>query len=324
VSYFIFASMEKKVVFLFLFCAVSIYSQKKFSREISFITENDLYTSTYDDRYYTNGMFLTFKYLSKEKKETLEKKIFAWEIGHKMYTPNKATTLDIKNHDRPFAGYLYSSFSVNRIYKNNQSFKTTLLLGVIGSNAFSKELQDFIHDAYGFRKAVGWKHQIKNALALNFNAEYNKFLVKDTSNHYDISWINSGKIGTVFTNITSGFLARAGFKPLQSLANSIAYNTAINAENTSYFRAVESFIFIKPSIRYVIYDTTLQGSFLNTNSRVTTKLVPLVFSLEIGFKFTANRFNFGYTFNYNTNKSKNLRFDNGHEYGAINFSYLLE
>ncbi|MFQ3181499.1 MAG: lipid A 3-O-deacylase, partial [Polaribacter sp.] len=54
------------------------------------------------------------------------------------------------------------------------------------------------------------------------------------------------------------------------------------------------------------------------------ELVPLVFSLEIGFKFTANRFNFGYTFNYNTNKSKNLRFDNGHEYGAINFSYLLE
>ena len=316
--------MRKKVPFLFLFCAFSLYSQKKFSKEISFITENDLYTSTYNDRYYTNGMFLSFKYVSKEKNENLEKKIFAWEIGHEMYTPNKASTLYIKNHDRPFAGYLYSSFSIHRIYKNNQSFKTTLQLGVIGSYAFSKELQNFIHGIYGFTKAVGWKHQIKNALALNFNAAYNKFLVKDTSNLYDISWINSGKIGTVFTNITSGFLARAGFKPLQSLANSIAYNTAINAENTSYFSAVESFIFIKPSIRYAIYDATLQGSFLNTNSEVTSELVPLVFNLEIGFKFTANRFNFGYTINYNTNKSKNLLFDNGHKYGAINLNYLLE
>jgi lipid A 3-O-deacylase len=316
--------MKKKMLFLFLPFTLSIFSQKKFSKEIVFITENDLYTSTYDDRYYTNGMFLSFKYLSKEKKETLEKKIFEWEIGHKIYTPNKATTLYIKNHDRPFAGYLYSSFSINRIYKNNQSFKTILQLGVIGSNAFSKELQDFIHDVYGFEKAVGWKYQIKNALALNFNAEYNKFLVKDTSNHYDLSWINSGKIGTVFTNIASGFLARIGFKPLQNLANSIAYNTNINNANTSYFKAVESFVFIKPSIGYTFYDATLQGSFLNPNSEITAELIPLVFSLEIGFKFTANRFNFGYTINYNTNKSKNLKFDNGHKFGAINFNYVLE
>jgi lipid A 3-O-deacylase len=316
--------MKKKVLLLFLFFAFNMYSQEKFSKEVSFITENDLYTSTYDDRYYTNGMFLSFKYLSKEKNENLEKKIFAWEIGHEMYTPKKAITRYIKNHDRPFAGYLYGSFSIYRIYKNNQSLKTTVQLGVIGSNAFSKELQNFIHDIYGFKKAVGWKHQIKNALALNFNAAYNKFLVKDTSNHYDISWINSGKVGTVYTNITSGFLARVGFKALQPLVNSIAYNTNINNKSTSYFNARESFLFIKPSVRYAFYDATLQGSFLNSNSEVTSELVPLVFNLEIGFKFTANRFNFGYTINYNTSKSKNLRFDNGHKYGAINFNYLLE
>jgi lipid A 3-O-deacylase len=316
--------MKKKLLFLFLFCVLGVYSQDKFSKEISFITENDVYTSTYDDRYYTNGMFLSFKYLSKEKNENLEKKIYTWEIGHEMYTPHKAITFDIKNHDRPFAGYLYSSFSINKIYKNSQSFKTTVQLGVIGSNAFSKELQDFIHDIYGFIKAVGWKHQIKNALALNFNAAFNKFLVKDASNHYDVSWINLGKVGTVYTNISSGFLARIGFKPLQSLANSIAYNTNINNENTSYFRAVESFIYIQPSVQYAFYDATLQGSFLNTNSEVTTELIPLIFSLEIGFKFTANRFNFGYTINYNTNKSENLRFDNGHKYGTIRFNYLLQ
>jgi len=312
------------VFFLFLCCSFGVFSQKKFSKEINFITENDLYTSTYNDRYYTNGMFLSYRYVSKEKNENLEKKIFAWKIGHEMYTPNKASTLYIKNHDRPFAGYLYSSFSIHRIYKNNQSFKTTLQLGVIGSYAFSKELQDFIHGIYGFTKAVGWKHQIKNALALNFNAAYHKFLIKNTSNLYDISWINSGKIGTVYTNITSGFLARIGFKSLQPLANSIAYKTNINNKNTSYFSAGESFIFIKPSLRYAFYDATLQGSFLNNNSEVTTALVPFVFSLEIGFKFTANKFIFGYTINYKTNKSKNLRFDNGHKYGAISLSYLLK
>lgn len=316
--------MKKKILILFLFSTFSVFSQKKFSKEISFITENDLYTSTYDDRYYTNGMFLSFRYLSKEKNENLDKKILEWEIGHEMFTPSNATTLDINNHDRPFAGYLYSSFSINRIYKNNQSFKTTLQLGFIGSNAFSKELQDFIHDIYGFRKVVGWKHQIKNAIALNFNADYTKFLGKDKTNHFDISWVNSGKIGTVYTNISSGFLARIGFKPLQNLANSIAYNSNINNKETSYFREVESFIFIKPSLRYALYDATLQGSFLNTGSDVTNELIPFVFNIEIGFKFTVNRFNFGYTFNYNSNKSKDLSFDNGHKYGSINLNYLLK
>jgi lipid A 3-O-deacylase len=316
--------MNAKVLSLFLFCAFSMYSQKKFSKKIRFITENDLYTSTFDDRYYTNGMFLSFMHLSKKKKENLEKKIFAWEIGHEMYTPKKAATLNVKNHDRPFAGYLYSSFSIQRIYKNNQSFKTIVQFGVIGANAFSEELQNFTHAIYGFTEAVGWKYQIKNALALNINAEYNKFLAKDTSNHFDISWINSGKVGTVYTNITSGFLARVGFNALQPLANSIAYNTNINNKSTSYFKTKESFLFIKPSVRYAFYDATLQGSFLNTKSEVTRKLVPLVFNLEIGIKFTANRCNFGYSINYNTNKSLNLRFNKGHTYGAINFNYLLK
>jgi lipid A 3-O-deacylase len=33
---------------------------------------------------------------------------------------------------------------------------------------FSKELQDFIHDAYGFKKAAGWKHQIKKYARFKF------------------------------------------------------------------------------------------------------------------------------------------------------------
>lgn len=322
--FYICFSMKKNLLFLCLCCTFGVFSQEKFSKEISFVTENDLYTSTYDDRYYTNGMFLSFKYLSKEKNETLEKKIFAWEIAHEMYTPNKSITTDLNNHDRPFAGYLYGSFSIDRIYKDNQSFKTTLQIGIIGSNAFSKELQGAIHSLYGFEEAVGWKHQIKNAFGLNFNTHFNKFLAKDKTNHFDISWINSGELGTVYTNISSGFLARIGFKPLQSLANSIAFNTNINSKNTSFYREIESFIFIKPTLRYAVYDATLQGSFLNKGSEVTSELNPLVFNIAIGFKFTANRFNFGYTLKYNTNKSKGLKFNNGHKYGSINLAYVLK
>jgi hypothetical protein len=315
--------MKKNILFLFLLYSIGFFSQKKFSKEIRFITDNDLYTSTYDDRYYTNGIFLSFSYLSKERKEKVEKMLFEWSVGHQMYTPHKASVSSINEHDRPFAGYLFASFAAHKVYKNNSAIKTCLQLGVLGPNAFSKELQNLIHDLYGFKETVGWKYQIKNALAVNINTAFNLFLAKDQTNHFDISWINTGKIGTVFTSISSGFLTRIGIKSLQPLANSIAYQTNLNNKNTSYIRAIESFFFIKPTVRYAFYDATIQGSFLNTNSPITRELVPLIFNIGIGFQFTANQFNLGYTYNYNSNTSKNLRFDNGHTYGRIQMTYIL-
>ena len=105
--------------------------------------------------------------------------------------------------------------------------------------------------------------------------------------------------------------------------NSIAFNSHLNDDSTNYNRAIESFFYIKPMLRYALYDATLQGSFLNTNSEVTRELVPFVFNLEIGFRFTAKRFNFGYIFNYNTSKSEDLRYTYGNKFGTIAIHYLL-
>jgi len=316
--------MKSLIFFCLFFLSFFIFSQEKFSREVSFITDNDLYVSTAKDRYYTSGFFLSYRYLSKTKKENQEKKIFEWLIGHEMYTPYKSIVKSINAHDRPFASYLYGSFGINRIYKKNTTLNTTLQIGIVGPNAFGEELQNFIHNIYGFKEAIGWKFQIKNAFGFNFNTNYNQFLVKDPSNHYDLSWINSVKIGTVYTNISSGFYARLGFKPLAKIINSIAFKTNLNDKNTNFERAIESFLYIKPLVRYALYDATIQGSFLKTTSEVTKELVPLVFHLEVGLKFTANRFHFGYIFHYNSNKSKNLRRDNGNKYGTISVNYLLD
>jgi hypothetical protein len=315
--------MQDFLFFLFFISAFTVFSQEKFSKEISLITDNDLYTSTINDRYYTSGIFLSYRYVSKKKNENLEKRVLEWQIGHEMYTPFKSVVRTVDEHDRPFASYLFGSFGINRVYKNNQNFKTTLQVGVIGKNAFGEELQGFVHDIYGFKKAIGWKYQIKNAFALNVNAEYIKHLTKNSTNSFDISWVNTGKLGTIYTNISTGFYGRLGFKPLQKLANSIAFNTSLNTKNTNFARKSEAFIYIKPMVSYAFYDATLQGSFFNSNSEVTNELVPLVFNLELGLRFTANRFNFGYIFNYNTSKSKNLRYPSGQNYGTIILNYLL-
>ncbi|TXD50378.1 MULTISPECIES: lipid A deacylase LpxR family protein [unclassified Polaribacter] len=315
--------MKHLLLFYLFFICFSLTAQQKFSKEISFVTDNDLYVSVDRDRYYTNGTFLNYRYLTKHKNESLEKKIMQWQIGQEMYTPNKAVVQDIRLHDRPFAAYLYASLGIKRVYKKDKILNTSLQIGVVGPNAFGKELQDFIHNIYNFDEAVGWTHQIKNAFALNLDAEYTDFLLQNKSNTIDASWVNSARLGTVYTNISSGFIMRFSYIPLQKMMNSIAFNTNLNNENTAFKREIESFFYIKPIIRYALYDATLQGSFLNTNSNVTKELVPVVFDVELGFKFTANSFNFGYVFNYNTSKSKGLRYNYGNKYGTVILSYLL-
>ncbi len=310
------------LILVFFVSSYSI-SQEKFSKEISLVTDNDLYISTVRDRYYTSGIFLSFRYLSKKQNSSLEKLIYEWKLNHEMYTPYKSTVDNITKHDRPFAGYLYGSFGIKRVYKKNQILNTSIQLGVIGPNAYAKELQELIHNVYGFKESIGWEYQIHNALALNFNAAYFKTILDTENKKFDITWVNDVNFGTVYTNISTGFYSRIGLKSLQNLKNSIAFDTNLNNEKTNYFREIESFFYIKPTLRYAVYDATLQGSFLNKNSPVTKEITPIVFDVELGLRFTANRLNFGYAFHYNTNKSKGLRYDYGNKYGRLIINYLL-
>lgn len=309
--------------FFFLLALFSAQAQQKFSKELSLITDNDLYISTVKDRYYTNGLFLNYRYLSKKQPSHLEKRIFQWELGHRMYTPQNANVVNLADHDRPFAAYLYGGFSATNVYKNESLLNISVEVGTIGENAFGKELQDFVHSIYGFQEVVGWKYQIKNALGINFGAEYISHLKSNSQNSLDVSWVSSANVGTVFTDISAGFYGRVGFNPLQKLANSIAFKTNLNNASTQGVREIESFLFLKPTVRYAFYDATIEGSFLNSGSIVTKDIVNVVFSMEIGLKFTANRFHFAYVYNYNSNKSEGLAHANGNSFGRISIHYLM-
>lgn len=313
--------MKKIIFFLFILFSINFHAQRKYSKEFSFLNDNDLFISTHQDRYYTNGMFLTYRYLSKGEYKNLAKKTYEIQLGHHMYTPYKATVYQHTNHDRPFAGYLFASFGINRFYKNESIIKTSLQVGAIGPSAFSKELQDFIHDIYGYKKAIGWKYQISDAFALNFTGDYIKKLVQNKSDLLDINWVNKVRLGTIYTDFSSGFLFRIGLKPLQKITNSIAFNANLNDDKTNFNNEIESFFYIKPMFSYVTYDATIQGSFLNKNSPITFALEPFKFTTEIGIRFTSNRFNFGYAIHYHTKKLKSVRVPNANFYGSIQLNY---
>ena len=313
--------MKKTFTLFFLFSWVITFSQKKYAKEFSLVNDNDLFISLHQDRYYTNGMFFTYRYLGINDKESIDKKIFHFQLGHQMYTPHNPTVISKTQHDRPFAGLLFGNFGTSLFYKNESIIKYSASIGVIGSNSYAQELQKFIHDIYGFRNAIGWHYQISNALALNGNITYIKSLVKDASFKNDINWVNSLNVGTVFTDLSTGFYSRIGLFSLQKTSNSIAFNGNLNNESTNFNNEKEIFLFVKPMFSYIHYDATIQGSFLNKNSPVTYLVMPFKFSLETGLRFTVNKFNFGYSVHYHTKKLKSIRVPKGNFYGTIQLNY---
>ncbi|CAM1372608.1 lipid A deacylase LpxR family protein [Tenacibaculum xiamenense] len=316
--------MKNFKAFLFLIFPILCFSQKQYSKEFSFINDNDLYISLSQDRYYTNGMFFNYRFISKHSNQKIAKKIIDFEIGHKIYTPFKAVVQSPQQHDRPFAGYLYGSFGINHFFKNNSFLKNSVEIGVIGPGSMAEELQNFIHDIYGFRRAIGWKYQIRNAFALNFKSSYGKTIIGDTSKYFDVTWTSTANFGTVLTNISTGFYSRLGLKPLQKIINTIAFNSNLNKKDSDLFNKKEAFIYLKPQIGYVLYDATIQGSFLNTTSPITYSAMPFVFTTELGIRFTVDRLNLGYTINYHSKKLKSLQVPRGNFFGTIQINYQFE
>ncbi|MCD8405748.1 lipid A deacylase LpxR family protein [Tenacibaculum dicentrarchi] len=314
--------MKQKIFFFLIFCKAILFAQQKQAKEFSILTDNDLYISLEQDRYYTNGIFLKYRYLAKKWSKNIDKKIIEIQVGNQMYTPFKASVEHPKNHDRPFAGYSFGSFGVSKFYKDNSLLKTTLQIGILGAASKSKELQSFIHNLYGYKKITGWKYQIKNTVGINLKIAHIKSLSKET--FADINWINSFNIGTIHTNLATGFYGRLSLKPLEKITNSIAFNANLNNEKTTYTNKIESFVYIKPMLHYIAYDATIKGGFLSDNkSPITYQIIPFKVSTEIGIRFTAKQYNFGYAINYHSKKLKSARVPDYNFYGTLQFNYVF-
>lgn len=311
----------RQIVFFFLFIffySKNIHSQNFTNKEIGLISDNDLYTSTYKDRYYTNGTFIYFRFLAKTSKKPI-KRIREFSLGQKMYTPTPAFSDFPELQDHPFAGYSFLKFKTQDFYKKNHAIKYGVEIGTIGPNSKAQEFQEFIHNIYGFEKAVGWTYQIKNAFALNFDFEYLKPLTKKENSKIDFFSQTNISAGTIQTEITTNLTGRINLskKILKPFFNSILFESNLSNNKND---AKEFFLFLKPKIGYAVYNATIQGSFLNKTSPVTFRLNPLILEFETGIYYALKRWNFKYSANFY--KKKHSEMENPYQtYGSILVSY---
>lgn len=311
------------LIFFFLFVVPykSTFGQNNYRYEIGLQNDNDAYLMTLQDRYYTNGIDLYFKKAADSTKlsKKLENKIWSFNIGHKIYNAHTGS-VDLKSQiDRPLTGYLYTSGEIKWFFKNEEVFSFGSEIAMIGPKAYGKDVQKSYHRVFGFYDIKGWEYQLNNAIGIDIRTNYSRLIFRNKTKKWD-SFLNAKlSLGLNNTRVSIGPGFRYGrFNPV---FESMAMGGRINSKNIKPKN--EAYIFYRPQIDWVIYNSTIQGGMLIKNKGpVTYGVKPIVLSQVIGIQWNLDRigFNFNYTFNTKEVRSEATR----HQFGSLSVAYYLK
>lgn len=307
-----------RIFSILLFTSVSIFAQ---SRQIGTLLENDLYTSSVNDKYYTNGIELFYRYLSKDTTGNTVKKIYEFRAGQHIYNPQSVKAEDPGVHDRPFAGYLFGQFQKGWFYRNESVFKLSIQGGVIGPSSLAEEFQRGIHNVFGYKPVRGWGYQIHDLISMQLNGFYSHPVAK--SQHIDLHVKANAFAGTAFVGTNLSLLSRISLKPLLPIFDSGLYGASVNSDANAHKNQSEFYFYIAPGVSYQAYDATIQGSMFNNDSPITWDLVPMRFIGEAGFKFRKNRWDLSYVFMYRGKEVDNW-VNEGFFFGSIQAAWLFD
>ncbi|WP_343615403.1 lipid A deacylase LpxR family protein [Flavobacterium sp.] len=318
------AKRSKNAIFAFLILTTTLTFGQGKTTEIGFITDNDLYTSSKNDMYYTNGIEIFYRFLSKNNNEKINKEITEFRVGQYLYNPRFINKEAVDINDRPFAGYLFAEAGKSFFYQSESVLKTDFQVGFVGPNSLGEDLQKGFHNMIGYKKVYGWDNQIHNALGLQAHVVYSKKMFPSKHNDFiDLHFQSEANLGTIFTGVSTGFMARFGFKKLLPIYDSNMYDASVNANAQPDIR--EFYFYAAPSVNYQFYDATIEGSMFNDTSPITFDLEPLRFNAEAGLKYRRNNFNISYSFIYRGRELNDPGIDtnSGYFYGSIRLGFLL-
>ncbi|MXV15847.1 lipid A deacylase LpxR family protein [Hufsiella ginkgonis] len=308
------------VPLLFLLPLVAYAQDKNFRNEFGFQSDNDAYLAQGSDRYYTNGLFITFRHAitMPENAKKAIKKTWEAEVGQRMYNAQSGSVPTIGLVDRPFAAYLYAGGKLNWFYKNDKLLQFSVHGGTIGPHAFGKDVQELLHKIIGFYEIDGWQFQVNNELQLNTALSYSQLLARTSDSNADVLFETALKAGTTFSGLGAGALIRLG--ALNPLSGSVSANSRISASGSNAAPAKEFFFYLRPRLAYVAYDATIQGGLFSDNKGpVTYDVKPLVFSQEAGVMFAHKRWSANFSAVFQTREIESAA--RAHQFGTANLYY---
>jgi hypothetical protein len=249
--------------------------------------ENDRVADT--DRDYTNGWRITWLSGSRELPDWAEKlgPLVEWPaflprrpetrinrrigigVGQDLYTPTDTDTSAPLPDDRPYAGWLYGTLSLQSAYTNDEGASRLdtfeVDAGVVGPAALGKQTQNGFHALINSPSANGWKNQLPNepAFVVALERKFREPLIGATPSDdwgVDVLPFVGAYGGTVLSAFSGGAILRFG----QGLARDFgAPRFRPNMASSLYFQTERGFawyVFGGVEGRAVLHNIFLDGS----------------------------------------------------------------
>lgn len=287
--------------------------------QLDFVNDNDLYTNILQDRYYSNGLFINYRWTGKKDfLQSYQKKVWSIGIGHQIYLPFKSQIDSLADVDRPFAAYLHANSSL-RLFKNNETFhRVTVQLGIMGPSARGKEIQLMYHESIGIFRPRGWQYQLKNEFGINVVYDYLKLLHHSKNRMVDVGLPAQVRLGNTFSGISAGALFRVG--QLNPYHSSIYTGGNLACEESGKSR-YEYYFYVKPQLDYVAYDATIQGRMFGSRDPNAMSKKNFVYETTFGAAFSAKNWGVKFAAHFRTKDTYSQR--KPHSYGSIGVELRL-
>lgn len=134
-------------------------------------------------------------------------------VAQHIYTSSDIEVADPPLTDRPYAGYLYAGFLVQRT-NGRVHDHVELDVGVVGQNSGAQAVQTFIHSAFpGQVQPLGWDTQLASELAINARLQRSWRFEKATIARLELDAIPrvSVDLGNVFVRASADATVRLGY-----------------------------------------------------------------------------------------------------------------
>ena len=200
-------------------------------------------------------------------------------ITQEIYTPENLQTAALVLDDRPYAGWLYGTATLQRRGRMRAGIPTIenlkLDLGVIGPESLAEETQKSWHGV----QPMGWAHQLKTEPGLNLR--YNRTLLFSSGNN-DSSWrgdfipLFDASAGDVLTYFGAGATVRFGYN--------VPNEFGVSHEEPPRWGA---YLFSRVQGRWMLRNIFLDGNTFRESHHVDKR--PLVGDVRIGLTVALKR-----------------------------------
>lgn len=251
---------------------------------VSLYEENDKFVPQNKDRYYTQGLRLSFS--SDEH--------HYWALTQEINTPSDTTTPDPLATDMPYSGALFLTYGYGAVLERGGRkdclVAAEVQFGVIGPASGAANLQGKFHDLIGVVRPAGWDKQLPNEPAMNVNLEFKRRLRLDTRPLpiRDFILRTQLQLGTLRTQFLLGAQLRWGWNIDRSWGHSFlrhgnayqplqAYNLVADGPGIS------SWFFLDAQTEVVLRNYATDGTNFVDSPGVTRR--PIVLQVSVGTSY---------------------------------------